>query len=150
MRLRAHGLTVGVPRSWDARLYRREPDEPEERTFAIIHAGTFALPGNRGDYGSGAVDVMGPDDVFVSLLEQDPEAVGTPLFRDVGLPRLRPSDFDPGGLQRTLSGQTGCQYFFSLNRRAFCLYVVLGSHARRARLVPKARRLVAGLEIGAA
>ena len=147
MQLRAHGLNVRVPRAWDARIYRRPPEEEEERTFAIIHAGTFPLPRDRGDYGSGAVDVMGPDDVFVSLLEQDPEAVGTPLFRERGLPRIKASDFSSGALQRTLTGQSGCQYFFSTDHRAFCLYVVLGSHARRVKLVPKARELVAGLGI---
>jgi hypothetical protein len=147
VQLRAHGLTVAVPRAWDARVYRRDPEEVDERTFAIVHAGTFPLPRDRGDYGSGAVDVMGPDDVFVSLLEHDPEAVGTALFRRKGLPKIRPSDFEPGALQRTLTGQSGCQYFFSTERRAFCLYVVLGSHARRVRLVPKARKLVAGLSI---
>jgi hypothetical protein len=147
VQLRAHGLAVRVPRAWDARVYRRDPEEQDERTFPIVHAGTFALPRDRGDYGSGAVDVMGPDDVFVCLLEQDPEAVGTALFRPKGMPRIKASDFGAGALQRTLTGQSGAQYFFSTERRAFVLYVVLGSHARRVRLVPKARELVAGLGI---
>ena len=75
-------------------MYRRDPDpdEPEERTFAVLHAGTFPLPRDRGDYGSGAVDVMGPDDVFVSLLEQGPDAVGTRLYRRKGLPRRQQRD----------------------------------------------------------
>jgi hypothetical protein len=86
--------------------------------------------------------------VLITLLEQEPEAAGTPLFRRRGLPRVRPADFSPDSLQRTLAGQSGCQYFFHEADRAFCLYVVLGSHARRVPLCAEANRLIAGIEIG--
>lgn len=144
--LRAHGLLVRVPEKWDTRLFRRVPDG-EEETYPIMHAASFALPNTRGDYGSGAVDRMTRDDVMITLLEQEPEAAGTPLFRHQGLPTAHVNDFSPQQLQRTLPGQSGCQYFFSERGRAFVLYVVLGSHARRATLVPKANRLIKGLEI---
>lgn len=144
--LRAHGLGVHVPESWDTRMFRRVPDAGEQ-TFPIVHAGTFALPNLRGDYGSGAVDRMSAKDVLVTLLEQEPEAVGTRLFRRQGIPRAHPADFSPQGLQKTLPGQSGAQYFFSDRGRAFCLYVVLGSHARRVALVKKANQLIEGLEI---
>ena len=144
--LRAHGLDVRVPDAWDTRMFRRAP-EGNERTYAIVHAGSFALPNVRGDYGSGAVDRMSTKDVLVTLLEQEPEAVGTHLFRRQGIPRAHPADFSPQGLQRTLPGQSGCQYFFTEGGRAFCLYVVLGSHARRVALVKKANELIDGLEI---
>jgi hypothetical protein len=48
----------------------------------------------------------------------------------------RAGDFDPRKLQRTLHGQSGGQWFFNTGDRAFTLYVVLGSHDRRARLLP--------------
>lgn len=144
--LRAHGLGVRVPDTWDTRMFRRVP-EADERTFPIVHAGSFALPNLRGDYGSGAVDRMTAKDVLVTLLEQEPEAAGTRLFRRQGIPRAHPADFSPQGLQRTLPGQSGCQYFFTERGRAFCLYVVLGSHARRVALVRKANELIDGLEI---
>ena len=50
-----------------------------------------------------------------------------------GIPRaLSPDDFSPGVLQRAIRGQAGVQRFFHEPGRAFCLYVVLGSFARRA------------------
>jgi hypothetical protein len=144
--LRAHGVGVRVPDSWDTRMFRRVA-EGDERTYPIVHAASFALPNLRGDYGSGAVDRMSAKDVLVTLLEQEPGAVGTRLFRRQGVPRAHPADFSPQGLQRALPGQSGCQYFFTESGRAFCLYVVLGSHARRVPLVKKANELIDGLEI---
>lgn len=146
--LRAHGLAVQAPPAWDVRVFRRTPTHPEEQTFAIMHAATFALPSRRGDYGSGAVELMRASDVLVALVEQDPAAAHTALFARAGLPTARPEDFSPRALQRTLRGQSGVQYFFHVAGRAFCLYIVLGSHARRRRLVPEANRLAAAVAIG--
>jgi hypothetical protein len=39
------------------------------------------------------------------------------------------------------------QQFFSVGGRAFCLFTVLGSHARRMASVPRAAQLVKGLRI---
>ena len=39
-------------------------------------------------------------------------------------------------LQRLIEGQGGAQRFFTVNGRAFCLYVVFGSFARRGRTIP--------------
>jgi hypothetical protein len=78
----------------------------------------------------------------VSLFEFEPEATGTALFSTRGRPRLTPADFAPSQMQRTLPGQSGVQHFFSEQGRAFCLYVVLGSHARRAALVRKANEVL--------
>jgi len=52
-------------------------------------------------------------------------------------------------MPRAVPGRTGAQYFFSLGGRAFCLYVVLGSHAERARLAPQANAVVETLKIDA-
>lgn len=142
----AHGLRVESPPAWDVRVYRR-PCGEGERTFAVMHAANFPLPKHRGDFGSGAVEIMRPANVLVVLFEYEPEAAETALFQRRGLPTPQPADFSPRALQRTLSGQSGVQYFFNERSRAFCLYVVLGSHARRRRLVNTVNELVGSLAI---
>ena len=168
-RLSGAGIAVDLPAGWDALLYRREelPTEPDgsirrqslapgalERlapgatTHPVLHTASFPMPADRGDYGSGAVDIMATQDIFVSLLEFHPDAAATPLFARQGVPRgLSSDDFRAGALQRSLPGQSGCQRFFSVQGRAFCLYVVLGSHARRHLLVPTVNALLESLEI---
>jgi hypothetical protein len=147
--MHAHGLRVEAPAAWEIRIYRRSPDglPALERTYPIVHAATFPLPAARGDYGSGAVELMRPSDVLVVLLEQDREATQTRLFSRRGMPSVRAGDFSPYALQRTLRGQSGVQYFFQTAGRAFCLYVVLGSHARRGRLAARADQLVASMSV---
>lgn len=148
--MHAHGLRVDAPAAWDVRIYRRSPDLllAEERTYPIVHAATFPLPVTRGDYGSGAVELMRPSDVLVVLLEQDREATQTRLFSRHGIPTVHSRDFSPNALQRTLRGQSGVQYFFQAAGRAFCLYVVIGSHARRGRLAGVANQLVKSMAVG--
>lgn len=147
MRLAAHGLAVDPPAGWDARIYRRGATEPGEVPMPVAHAATIPLPAVRGDYGSGAVELLGADDVFVALLEQDPAAAGSPLY-DRPRPVLTAADFRPSRLQRGIPGQSGVQVFFSEGRRAFVLYAVLGSHANRVRLAPRAAALFDGLTVG--
>jgi hypothetical protein len=144
--MHSHGFTISAPPSWDVRVYRR-PATLGERTYPVVHAGNFALPLQRGDFGSGAVELMGPSDVLVVLFEHDAEAATTALFQRRGMPTARAEDFSPRALQRTLRGQSGVQYFFHEGSRAFCLYIVLGSHARRRRLVPAANELVRSVAI---
>lgn len=154
-RLRASGVELAVPRGWDAAFARRPagPSAPGSATRAaaednvLLHAATFPLPPVRGDYGSGALDSMGPDGVFVSLMEMGPSQPGARLFGLPVLPRLDPRDFSPASLQRPQRDQTGAQYFLTLAERPFGLFVVLGSHDRRAALVPVARELLAGLTV---
>jgi hypothetical protein len=134
--VRAHGVGVRAPEGWEARIYRRPPTEPEETTHSVTHVANFPLPRDRGDFGTGAVERMGRDDVLVVLVEFDADSAKTALFARHGLPRPRVYDFDPRKLQRTLPGQSGGQWFFNTGGRAFSLYVVLGSHHRRARLLP--------------
>ena len=145
--VRAHGVTVHDLNGWEARISRRPPTEPEERTHSVTHIGSFPLPARRGDFGSGAVERMGRDDVLVVLVEYDADSAKTPLFAQRGLPKPRAADFDPRKLQRTLAGQSGGQWFFNTGDRAFTLYVVLGSHDRRARLVPKVHAILDQLTI---
>lgn len=139
MRLRAHGLGIDTPPGWEVRIGRRpeDADQPDGRPRPVLHASTVPLPEVRGDFGGGVTPLLGVDDVFFSLFEYEPQAASTALFRTRGRPRVRVQDVQPSQLQRTIPGQSGVQYFFVENERPFCLYVVLGSHARRAALVQK-------------
>jgi hypothetical protein len=148
MRVVAHRLGVDTPRGWDARIYRREQSAVGEQSYPVMHAANFSLPAIRGDFGSGAVDRMGRDHVLVVLLEFDAPSTKTALFANNGVPRPRIDDFHPAQLQRVLPGQSGGQWFFNTGDRAFCLYVVLGSHHRRARLLPHVHDLLDRLTIG--
>jgi len=151
-RLSAHGLSAEVRRGWDGEIYLRTPETsvatgssaPNQANatgstmvaYPVLQLANFALPSQRGDFGGGAVELMGAHNLFVSLFEYGPESVGTALFAPQGTPwPLSPDAFGPNRLQRPLPGQGGAQRFFSRAGRPFCLYVVLGSYLlRRATL----------------
>jgi hypothetical protein len=141
VRLEHAGVAVDLPPGWEARARTQPPSEPGARGNLLLHAATVPLPPQRGDFGSGVVELLGPDDVFVSLFEYDGQDAGRALFAAGGLPVPRPSDFSTAVLQRTQLGHSGAQWFFTVEGRPFCLHAVLGSHGRRA---PGAAR-VAGL-----
>lgn len=147
--LAGHGMALAAPPGWSAQLARRDAaaGQPAGSGLPLLHAATFPLPPRRGDFGSGAAAQMGALDVLVVLMEFSAPAAGTALFAARGLPRPAPADFSPRQLQRTLPGQSGCQRFFVWQGRPFCLYVVLGSHAARARLVPRVHELLDGLQL---
>ncbi|PPK98067.1 hypothetical protein CLV92_102220 [Kineococcus xinjiangensis] len=151
MKLRAHGMAVDAPRGWEVRISRRrrEGQEVGAERRPVLHAATVALPEERGDFGGGVTPLLSEEDLFVSLFEYGPEAVGTPLFATKGRPRPTVADFAPNRLQRSIPGQSGCQWFFQEGGRAFCLYVVLGSHARRAALVNRLNDVLATLDLDA-
>lgn len=119
-----------------------------ERTYPVLHVANFAMPDDRGDFGSGAVQLMGSDNLFITLFEFGPESVGAELFATQGLPReLTPNQFSPGALQRTITGQSGLQIFFTEANRAFCLFIALGSHENRAALTKLANAALATITI---
>lgn len=121
-----------------------------ERTLPVLHVSSRPLPASVGDFGAGLVEAMRGDDVFVALLEYGSDLAGTGLFARVGMPRLAPSQFDPGRMPRHLPGRSASQHFFSLGGRAFCLYTVVGSHARRMASVPRAAGVVRSLALESA
>lgn len=157
--LSAHGVRVGVPSGWEAELgvLDEEPEAMAARALTaasaasprvLLHLANFALPAERGDYGSGAVELMDGGSVLIVVMEFDTASASTALFATEGVPRdLHPDDFSTVGLQRALPNQCGTQRFFHIGDRAFCLYVVLGSNRARAVLTTEANRLLAGLEI---
>jgi len=146
-KLTRSGIEINLPDGWDGRIYRREA-EPGAVTRRALHAANFALPPNLGDYAVGAMERMGSGDMLVVLLEFDPASAGVGLFRSEGMPTgLGAGDFSPTAMPRALPGRTGAQWFFSLAGRAFCLYVVLGSHSERATMLPLVNRVVETLKI---
>jgi hypothetical protein len=120
---------------------------PGERPHPVVHLANFALPAGRGDFGTGAVEIMGPRHVFVSLLEFGSECLGTALYARQGMPRPKPDDFSPATLQRRLPGQAGYQAFFTANGRPMCLFVVLGSYEQRHRLCPLVHHVLDAVEV---
>ena len=151
-RLQLEGERIGVevPPGWDVVVARptQPGDDGRATSNPLIHAANFPLPARRGDFGSGAVELMGPDDVFVSLFEYSPDSAGQPLFAADGIPRqIDPDRFSPNGLQRVIPGQAGYQRFFTEQGRPFCLYVVLGSYANRGAVVPSVEQFLAGIDI---
>ena len=146
-RLTRQGLEIELPDGWDARIYRREAEDGAV-TRRALHAANFALPTGLGDYAVGAVEQMTAGDVLVVLLEFDPERAGLGLFRNEGLPTgLSAGDFSPTAMPRAIPGRTAAQWFFSSGGRAFCLYVVLGSHTGRAGMMELVNRVVETVRI---
>lgn len=147
MKLRAHGMTVDAPGGWEVRIARRIPEAtgPTGQPRPMLHAATVALPEERGDFGGNVTPLLTAEDLFVSLFEYEPEACRTALFAVQGRPRPVAKDFAPNQLQRSIPGQSGRQWFFQEGGRAFCLYVVLGSHARRAGLVQRLHTVLSTL-----
>lgn len=126
------GIGVDLPAGWDAEIYQRTANPTAgallgvtEQTNAVLHAANFALPTVRGDFGSGAVEIMTDEDLLIVLFEYNPEDAAAALFEHAGIPLpLAVEDFDPHQMQRSLPGLAGCQRFFNAAGRAWCLYVV--------------------------
>jgi hypothetical protein len=151
-------MRADAPPGWQVAVTRRpgaEPAAPGARTVEpeadvtrpVLHACTRLMPADRGDFGSNVVDLLGPDDVFVALVDYGTEVADQGLFENQGMPRLAPSQFGPNRLQRPLPGLSASQHFFSSGGRAFCLFTVVGSHARRMASVPRAAALVSTIRI---
>jgi hypothetical protein len=114
-----HGISIELPAGWEGLIYRRKDAHP------ILHAGSFALPQGDGDFGTGAIDAMGPGDVFVALLEYDGELSGFGLFGTQGIPiPVKTGELSPRAFPRIVRGRVAVQKFFTEQDRAFCLYLV--------------------------
>jgi hypothetical protein len=136
-------FSIDIPPGWNVAA-RRKPESLER----LIHAATIPLPRLRGDYGSGVLVGLGPDDVFLSIMEHGREGLGTPLFADHGVPVLRPSEFATNAMQQVLPGRSAGQWFFTAGGSTWCIYAVLGSHARRSVSAVRANQLLRGIKIG--
>ena len=157
--LRGHNVSATLPAGWDGRITVRRDGAPEAflasghelftaQPQPVMHLANFALPEERGDFGSGAVELMGDRDVLVVLFEYEPAAVQTALFKAKGLPRSIASNaYDTSTLRRGIAGHCGYQHFFQESGRAFCLYIVLGDARNRARLVTLVNSVLATVQI---
>ena len=157
MELSGHGLSVDLPAGWEGIISLDRDDDAVAlaelggTVHPVAHLASFPLPPDRGDFGSGAAELMREQDIFVALLEYGPETVGTALFGPGGLPRrLDPRHFDGRSLQRAVPGQVGWQGFFTEARRAFCLYVVLATEDDVHRLVRRVEQVLTSVRIEAA
>lgn len=145
--LAGEGIEVALPGGWEGVIGSSSELDDGAVRRVIAHFASFPLPAQRGDYGGGAVELMGPHDALVVLFEFGPEAAGSTLFATQGVPLINAADFDRTVLQRSISGQSGVQRFFTIAGRAFCLYVVAGAHVDRAEVVPEVSALIKSLRI---
>jgi hypothetical protein len=146
----AHGIIAPLPEGFEGRIFVR-PAPAGMTTYPVAQFATFPIPDDVGDFGSGAVNLMRPDDVYATLFEYGPESVGTALFAQPGRPQdLRPRDFSTITLRRGIAGQSGTQWFFTEAGRPFSFYAVLGNHALRRVLVPRVNDLLRQLSISPA
>lgn len=164
MHLTAYGISTELLPGWEGRISRRVEPAPSakgdpaarakgtvgEVPNPVVHLANFALPEQRGDFGSGAVDLMGAGHLFLCLFEYGPTSAGQPLFDRRGVPiDLVATQFSANGLQRAVPGQAGAQAWFTESGRAFCLYAVLGRRQDAGSLVPLANRALSTVTIEA-
>lgn len=143
--LTANGITVTVRDGWDVEFSELAGESPH----SLVHLANFSLPVERGDYGSGAVEIMGPSGIFMALMEFDAAAASTALFAGKVMPTsLAVADFSSQTLQRRIPKQLGTQRFFVSSGRPFVLYAVLGSTRTASLLVPEVNRTLTGVTIG--
>lgn len=148
MKVVAPGITIELPRGWEAEVDQGAGEAAPESESVLtprVHIANFPLPPVRGDFGSGAVERMIDGDVLICLLEEASVAVGSRLHSHRGIPRVLADDFSPDAMQRPLHGQSGTQVFFVDRQRAFVLYLVLGSHASRASRVDDINGVLEGI-----
>jgi hypothetical protein len=123
VKVAAHGIAVDLPDGWEGRIFRRTHGDP------TLHAGTFPLPFDDGEFGSRATARMPAGATFLTLTEYRPGqglVPGKGLFaaRAIPLP-IRRSRFKPNQLLVARPGQRGFQHFFTEGGRPFCLYAVI-------------------------
>jgi hypothetical protein len=130
--LEAHGLLVRLPPRWSGRVFARSGG------IATLHAGSFPLALDDGEFGDRSTGLMPPEASFLALTEYrrggglEP---GKGLFAPRRIPRrLDPTSFARTGLAHPRPGQAGMQHFFTASGRPFCLYVVIaGGRSVRGR-----------------
>ena len=149
-RISRSGISVDIPQGWEGSIDGGGFEQLSSGAIrpTLLHVGSFPMPPERGSFGSGATELMNTDDVFVVLFEYGADSVGTPLFAAEGMPRsVGADDFSRDALQHAVAGQSGLQRFFTEKGRAFCLYVVLGSHIDRSELVTPVNTVLQTVEI---
>jgi hypothetical protein len=153
VRLDRDGLAVKLPPGFSGRLFARASGG------VTLHAASFALSLDDGEFGDASTGLMPPGGAFAALTEYGVDhrlAPGSGLFaaRRIPVP-LDPAAFSRRRLAHPRPGQAGAQHFFTAAGRPFCLYVVIASPAgaRRAAAgrhpqLPALNRLLGSVSIG--
>jgi hypothetical protein len=119
----AHGISVDLPDGWEGRIFRRPHGDP------TLHAGTFPLPFDDGEFGTRATGRMPAGGTFVTVTEYRPGGglhPGRGLFAAPAIPLPIPRGrFRSTQLLVARAGQRGYQHFFTASGRPFCLYAVI-------------------------
>lgn len=149
MRFSGRQIAVDLPAGWEGQLdegLQLLSDGAQRPT--VMHLANFPLPPGRGDFGGGAIETMHPGDVLIVLFEYGPESAGQPLFSSQGIPRfVSKGDFSRETLHNSIPHMSGVQRFFTHAGRAFCLYLVVGSHMDRADVLGQINSVLASMEI---
>jgi hypothetical protein len=123
VRLRGEGLALDVHRGWEARMWT--PDLPPPAiNRPVVRLANFPLPLTKDTYAEDVADDLRRGQVVASLVEFDPALADRGLYAPQGVPALGADDLDPRAVQRPHPGRAGLQRFFSVNGRAFSLYVI--------------------------
>jgi hypothetical protein len=149
--LEGHGLAVELPAGWSGRLFRRAGGA------TTLHAATFALALEDGEFGDRSTAAMPPGSTFLSLTEYRPGGhlkACAGLFRARRLPvPVDPTTFSSRTLAHPRPGQSGLQHFFTAGGRPFCLYVVIaggrGRQGGRRSQLAALNRVLASVRIAA-
>ncbi|MEE8599568.1 hypothetical protein [Euzebya tangerina] len=158
MRIDDHGFRIDLPTPWEGavssgQVSRTVSERAARRgltvqTPPVLHLSSTQMPSLRGDFGSGAVDLLTAGDAFIAVVEYGTEVLGTATFDTGPMPRrLNSRDFQPNGLQRQIPGQAGYQHFCTENGRPLCLYVVIGATHQARRLTRQVNTILPRLEI---
>lgn len=156
-------IAAQAPAGWHVRVSRRPQvaagarapstgrllDGAGDVTRPILHAASRPLPRGLADFGGELIDVLGPDDAFVALIDHGPDVAGVGLFARHGRPTVAPSQFAANRLARYVPGRSAGQWFFTERGHGFCLYAVAGAHSRRMATVPAIARVVASIRVSA-
>ena len=146
--LSSEGVTVDLPPGWEGSIGHQAVREDGSVRNMVAHFASFPLPARRGDFGGGAVELMGPDDAFIALFDYGRQSARTALFATEGPPAsIDGGHFDRSVLQTPIPAQSAVQRFFTAGGRGLCLYVVVGSHIDRAEILPAINSLLATLTI---
>ena len=90
----------------------------------VVRLANFPLPLTKDTYAEDVADTLQRGQVVASLVEFDPSLADRGLYAPQGVPDLQVGDLDPRAVQRPHPGRAGLQRFFSVNGRAFSLYVI--------------------------
>ncbi len=124
------GLTVtALPEGWSARGIYMGGESPDERGLPAWYFGTMTVDSSTVPYPTDIVELLGPDDAFVSVFEVGPDAAGSALYKPVkSFVRDWPlSAFDATAAPRAVPDRLFSQAFFTLEGRALGLWIALGT-----------------------